>query len=134
MSIDNICLQSFTSHDFKEHNNFISITGPFGDTGTVFFQKESDSTTYLACGHVAAGTLTNTTTGESIIICGDILYSKSTNDFGLAVNGIAFHTSSNIFTEDKCLGYAFSKFNSFRPYNNTFWKTEMKIENDFLYP
>lgn len=126
---DNICLESFTPHDFKEHNNSISITGPFGNTENVSFKKESNNTTYLACGHVAAGTLTNITTGENITICGDILYSKSTNDFGLAVSGIAFCASSNIFTEDKCLGYAFAKFNSFCPSNNTFWKTETRIKS-----
>jgi len=124
LSVDNMCLQSFTPCDFKRHGNFVSITGPFGDVETVSFQKENDNTTYLACGHVIAGTLTNTTTGENITICGNILYSKSVNDFGLAVNGIAFHTSSNIFTEDKCLGYAFAKFSSFCPSSNTFWKNK----------
>jgi hypothetical protein len=129
LSQDNICLKSFTPHDFKECDNFISATGPFDNTGNVSFQKESNNTIYLACGHVAAGTLTNTTTGENITICGDILYSKSTNDFGLAVNGIAFCTTTSIFTEDKCLGYAFAKFGSFRPSRSTFWKTEIRIKS-----
>ena len=127
---DNITLHSYTPRDFKENNNFVTLTSPFGDVGTVAFEREVNATSYLACGHVAAGTLTNTTTGEGVTICGDVLYSNSTSDFGLAVYGIAFHTTANIFTEDSCLGYAFGHLHSFRPSSNTSWEYYTKIKNN----
>lgn len=127
---DNICLESFTPRYFKEHGNAVTVTSPFGEVATVSLEKENNSTSWLACGHKLAGYLTNNTTGECVALCGNILYSNSTNDFSLAVNGIAFYTSCNIYTEDSCLGYAFSTFYSFSPKDNTFWKN--KIKNNFL--
>jgi len=129
---DNIWLQSFTPSYFKEHGNTVPVTSPFGEMTTVTLEKENNSTTQLTCGHKLAAYLTNNTTGECVAICYDVLYSGSTNDFSLAVNGIASHTSCNIYTEDSCLGYAFSTFYSFSPRDNIFWKDKIKIKNNSL--
>lgn len=127
---DHLALHSFTPQEFKQNGNVVTVTSPFGEINTVAFQRITDSATRLICGHVATGTLTNTCTGESVTICGDVLYSNSTNDFGLAVHGIAFSNSTNIITEDSCLGYAFSKWYSFRPSTGTYWINSGKLKNN----
>jgi len=127
---DNISLHSFTPREFKESGNTVTLTSPFGEISTVVFERETNSTAQLHCGHVVAATLTNTATGEGVTICGNVLYSKSTNDFGLAVYGIAFHSTANIITEDSCLGCAFGHLYSLRPSNNTSWDNYIKIKNN----
>ncbi len=130
LSPNNMSLQSVTYQDFKNNGNVFTVTSPFGDVATVSLQTGfSNSTSYLGCSHPAIATLTNATTGQTITLCVDMLKS---NDFGLAVYGIAFSSSCTIFTEDKCLGYAFSKFYSFCPSGNTYWENKMNIKNNFL--
>ena len=117
-------------HSDLVDGNVFTVTSPFGDVATVSLQTGfSNSTSYLGCSHPAIATLTNATTGQTITLCVDMLKS---NDFGLAVYGIAFSSSCTIFTEDKCLGYAFSKFYSFCPSGNTYWENKMNIKNNFL--
>lgn len=128
---DNVSLHSFTPQEFKQNGNVVTLTSPFGETSTVVLQRLTDNTVKFYCGHVAAATVTNETTGESATICGNMLYSKNTSDFGLAVYGVAFSSTANIITEDSCLGYAFSKFYSFRPSKGTYWIDFAKLKDNF---
>lgn len=126
---DNIHLNSFTMDYFKE-NSVATLTSPFGDTSTVVFEKINNSTSYLACGHIPTGSFTNVSTGATVLVCDDILY-RSKHDVELAVNAIAFYNNSTIFTEDKCLGFAFCQFGSFRPSINTSWSDYKNSKNNY---
>jgi hypothetical protein len=122
---ENIYLDSFTSKYFGGESGVATPTSPYGEIGSVLFEKINNGTT-CSHGHNIKVRLTDRDTGESVALCSDV-FPNSKNDLGLAVWALAFHTSCSMITEDRCLGESFSRFDSFCLSRNMFWKDNISI-------
>ncbi|MFA5355394.1 MAG: hypothetical protein WC302_01485 [Candidatus Paceibacterota bacterium] len=122
---ENTYLDSLTSKYFGGESGVATLTSPYGEIGSVLFEKVNNGTT-CSHGHSITVKLTNIVTGESVALCNKV-FPNSKHDLEQAVWALAFHTSCSMITEDRCLGEPFSGFNSFCPSRNVFWKNNINI-------